>query len=88
MIKIDNQNPDTSKDIYLGLYQQLKSNEKDYYKQLPRDFFDLVIVDECHRGSASMDSSWHEILTYFDSAIQIGMTATPKDGGLMKLKLV
>ena len=82
MEKIDNKNINTSKEIFLGLYQQLKTAEKDYYKQLPRDFFDLIIVDECHRGSASIDSNWHDILTYFSSAVQIGMTATPKDVGV------
>lgn len=88
MAKIDNRNINTSKEIFLGLYQQLKTGGRngeeghDYYKQLPRDFFDLVIIDECHRGSASKDSNWHEILTYFKSAVQIGMTATPKDGGI------
>lgn len=88
MEKIDNKNINTSKEIFLGLYQQLKTGGRngeeghDYYKHLPRDFFDLVIIDECHRGSASKDSNWHEILTYFKSAVQIGMTATPKDGGI------
>lgn len=84
MEKIDNKNINTSKEIFLGLYQQLKTSEQDYYKQLPRDFFDLVIIDECHRGSASKDSNWHDILTYFSSAIQLGMTATPKDGGIQE----
>jgi type I restriction enzyme R subunit len=82
MVKFDNSHIDTSKDIYLALYQQLKSNEKDYYKKFPRDFFDLIVIDEAHRGSASEGSSWHEILTWFNSAVQIGMTATPKDGGI------
>ena len=82
MVKFDNDKVDTSKDIYLALYQQLKSSENDYYKKFPRDFFDLIVVDEAHRGSASEDSSWHEILTYFSDAVQIGMTATPKDGGI------
>ena len=81
-VKIDNKKIGLSYEIYLGLYQQLTHDEKDYYKQFPKDFFDLVVVDECHRGSASVDSNWHEILTYFNSAIQIGMTATPKDGGI------
>lgn len=53
-------------------------------KLLPRDFFDLIIIDECHRGSASKDSNWHDILAYFSSAVQIGMTATPKDGGIQE----
>ncbi len=70
---------DTAYEIYTALYQQLKSKEKDYYKELPPDFFDLIIVDECHRGSASEDSTWHEILEYFSSATQIGLTATPKE---------
>lgn len=82
MVKIDNNNINTSRDIYLGLYQQLTTVENDYYKQFPPDFFDLICIDECHRGSASVDSNWHDILTYFKSAYQIGMTATPKDGGV------
>lgn len=84
MEKIDNRKINTSKEIFLGLYQQLKTGDTDYYKQLPRDFFDLIIIDECHRGSASKDSNWHDILTYFSSAVQIGMTATPKDGGVQE----
>ena len=84
MEKIDNRNINTSKEIFLGLYQQLKTADQDYYKQLPRNFFDLIIIDECHRGSASKDSNWHDILTYFSSAAQLGMTATPKDGGIQE----
>ena len=49
------------------------------FKSVSRDFFDLIVVDECHRGSAAEDSAWREILEYFDNAIQIGMTATPKE---------
>lgn len=82
MIKFDNDKIDTSKDVYLALYQQLKSSDTEYYKRFPRDFFDLIVIDEAHRGSASEDSSWHEILTWFSDAVQIGMTATPKDGGI------
>lgn len=82
MEKIDNKHINTSKEVFLGLYQQLKSADNDYYKQLPPDFFDLICIDECHRSSANSDSNWHEILEYFGSAIQIGMTATPKDGGI------
>ena len=82
MAKFDNDKIDTSKDVYLALYQQLKSNDHDYFKKFPKDFFDLIVIDEAHRGSAAEDSSWHEILTYFSSAVQIGMTATPKDGGI------
>ena len=84
MEKIDNKNINTSKEIFLGLYQQLKTADEDYYKQLSRNFFDMIIVDECHRGSASPDSNWHDILTYFSSAVQIGMTATPKDAGIQE----
>ena len=84
---------DNSHQIYFGLYQQLKSaddGEKDEsgvsladrFRQVPPDFFDLIVVDECHRGSAKEESSWREILEYFTSAVQIGLTATPnkKDG--------
>lgn len=82
MVKFNNSNIDTSKEVYLSLYHQLKSPTKDFYKDFPNDFFDLIVIDEAHRGSASEDSSWHEILTWFDSAVQIGLTATPKDGGI------
>ena len=72
---------DKSYEIYLSLYQAVTgSDEADIiYKQFSPDFFDLVIVDECHRGSAAEDSAWHDILTYFGSATQIGLTATPKE---------
>ena len=80
MTKItDNKNIPTEYEIYLSLYQQLKNGDNNYYLQLPKDFFDLIIVDECHRGSASADSSWREILEYFSSAVQLGLTATPKE---------
>lgn len=69
----------TEYEVYLSLYQQLKSGENNYYNQLPKNFFDLIVVDECHRGSAADDSSWREILEYFSSAVQIGLTATPKE---------
>lgn len=82
MVKIEGKKIDTSREIYMSLYHQLKLGETDYYKQLPRDFFDLIVIDECHRGSASSESNWHEILEYFSSATQIGLTATPKDEGL------
>lgn len=78
-IKSDRIKKDTAYEIYTALYQQLKSSEKDFYKELPPDFFDMIIVDECHRGSASEDSNWHEILEYFSSATQLGLTATPKE---------
>ncbi|WP_034566553.1 MULTISPECIES: EcoAI/FtnUII family type I restriction enzme subunit R [Capnocytophaga] len=71
----------TAYEVYFSLYQQLIGQRgKQQYKELFRpNFFDLVIVDECHRGSAKDDSNWREILEYFDSAIQLGMTATPKE---------
>jgi type I restriction enzyme R subunit len=70
---------DTAYEVYTALYQQLKSKDRDYYKELPPDFFDMIIIDECHRGSADLDSNWHEILEYFSSATQLGLTATPKE---------
>lgn len=72
---------DKSYEIYLALYQGLSGNEdeKNIYKQFSPDFFDLIVVDECHRGSAREDSSWREILQYFKNATQIGLTATPRE---------
>lgn len=70
-----------SYEIYLSLYQAVTGSEEErnIYKQFSPDFFDLVIVDECHRGSAAEDSAWREILTYFGNATQVGLTATPKE---------
>src|SRR5574344_1526133 len=79
MTKIEKRQMDSSYEIYMSLYHQLRSSEEAIYKQFKPDFFDLIIVDECHRSSARDDSNWHEILTYFSSATQIGMTATPKE---------
>ena len=71
---------DTAYSIYLALYQGLSdSRSEDAYKQFSRDFFDLIVVDECHRGSAKEDSKWREILEYFSSATHLGLTATPKE---------
>ena len=72
---------DKSYQIYFALYQGLTSNDEDKnaYKEFSRDFFDLVVIDECHRGSASEASAWREVLDYFSSATQIGLTATPKE---------
>ena len=72
---------DKSYEIYLALYQGLTNydEENDVYQEFSPDFFDLIIVDECHRGSVDEDKAWHKILTYFSSATQIGMTATPKE---------
>ena len=81
MTKITNRTVDKSYEIYLSLYQAVTGWEEDrnIYRQFSPDFFDLVIVDECHRGSAAEDSAWREILEYFTTATQIGLTATPKE---------
>ncbi|WP_435139312.1 EcoAI/FtnUII family type I restriction enzme subunit R [Formosa sp. A9] len=77
---IKHKNIDTAYNIYLALYQGLSdSKSEDAYKKFSPDFFDLVIIDECHRGSAKEDSKWREILAYFDKATHIGLTATPKE---------
>jgi type I restriction enzyme R subunit len=72
---------DKSYEIYLSLYQAVTGTEdiQNIYKQFSRDFFDLIVIDECHRGSAAEDSAWRQILEYFSSATQIGLTATPKE---------
>ena len=72
---------DKAFEIYLSLYQGLTNynEDADAYKEFSPDFFDLVVVDECHRGSAAEDSAWRKILDYFKSATHIGMTATPKE---------
>jgi type I restriction enzyme R subunit len=81
MTKITNRTVDKSYEVYLCLYQAVTGTEeeKNVYKQFSPDFFDLVVVDECHRGSAAEDASWRKVLEYFSSATQIGMTATPKE---------
>jgi type I restriction enzyme R subunit len=79
---IKNKQIDTAYNVYLALYQGLsdnKNSDTDAYKQFSPEFFDLVIVDECHRGSAREDSKWREILEYFKGATHIGLTATPKE---------
>lgn len=72
---------DKAYEIYLALYQGLTNydEETDAYMQFSSDFFDLIVVDECHRGSVDEDKAWHKILCYFSSATQIGMTATPRE---------
>ena len=72
---------DASYEVYLGLYQAITGPEEHQkaYRKFSRGFFDLIVVDECHRGSAADDSAWREILEYFSSATQIGLTATPKE---------
>jgi type I restriction enzyme R subunit len=81
MVKIKNRKIDPSFQIYLGLYQALTGPDEEdkIFKSVSRDFFDLIVIDECHRGSAKDDSAWREILEYFDGAIQLGLTATPKE---------
>jgi type I restriction enzyme, R subunit len=81
MTKIKNRKIDPSYEIQLGLYQAITgpAEEDKIFKNVSPDFFDLIVVDECHRGSAEEDASWREILDYFSGAIQIGMTATPKE---------
>ena len=81
MTKISGGNIDTSYELFFGLYQQLYKPDAitQPYEKVQKDFFDLIIVDECHRGSAAEDSAWRAILEYFSSATQIGMTATPKE---------
>lgn len=82
MTWVTKQNFDTAHEIYLALYQGLTGENEDansLFKQFSPGFFDLIIVDECHRGSAKADSQWREVLEYFTSATQVGLTATPKE---------
>ncbi|EGE4217830.1 DEAD/DEAH box helicase [Escherichia coli] len=81
MTKVSGRTIDPAYEIHLALYQAITGPEEDQkaFKQVAPDFFDLIVIDECHRGSASEDSAWREILNYFSSATQIGLTATPKE---------
>jgi type I restriction enzyme R subunit len=81
MTKITNRNVDKAFEIYLALYQAVTGteDEQNIYKQFSPDFFDLIVIDECHRGSAAEASAWREILGYFSGATHLGMTATPKE---------
>lgn len=81
MTKITNRKVDKAFEIYLCLYQAVTGTEEEQniYTQFSPDFFDLIVVDECHRGSAADDAAWRKILEYFTSATQIGLTATPKE---------
>jgi len=81
MTKIRNRKIDPSYEVYLGLYQALTGPDEEdkIFKAVKQDFFDLIVIDECHRGSANDDSAWKEILEYFNGAIQLGLTATPKE---------
>ena len=81
MTVVKNRMIDKSYEVYLALYQGLSGadEEANAYKQFSPEFFDLIVIDECHRGSAKEDSAWREILTYFNKATHIGLTATPKE---------
>jgi type I restriction enzyme R subunit len=81
MTKITNRTVDKAFEIYLCLYQAVTGTEEsqNVYRQFSPDFFDLIVVDECHRGSAADDAAWRQVLEYFSSATQIGLTATPKE---------
>ena len=81
MTKITGRKVDTSYEIFLSLYQALTGPEESQkaYKSFSPDFFDLIVIDECHRGSAADDSAWREILDYFSTAAHVGLTATPKE---------
>ncbi|PCJ26204.1 MAG: restriction endonuclease [SAR86 cluster bacterium] len=81
MTKITGRKVDTSYEIFLSLYQALTGPEEAQkaYKNFSPDFFDLIVIDECHRGSAADDSAWREILDYFSGAAHVGLTATPKE---------
>ena len=76
---ISEDGPTTSREIYFALYQGLAENDNQIglFREFPRDFFDLIVIDECHRGSASEESSWRKILDYFAPAVKLGLTATP-----------
>ena len=81
MTKISGRQIDKSYEIYLSLYQAVTGSEEEQniYKQFSPDFFDLIVIDECHRGSAAEDSAWRAILAYFSQATHVGLTATPKE---------
>lgn len=81
MTVVKNRMIDKSYEVYLALYQGLSGNDEhaNAYKQFSPDFFDLIVIDECHRGSANEESAWREILSYFNKATHVGLTATPKE---------
>ena len=82
MVKLTGRNMTTSAEIYLGLYHQFydyrRPDDNQPYMEYDKNYFDFIIIDECHRGSAKADSEWHKILEYFSDAIQLGLTATPR----------
>lgn len=75
--KITGADPSQARDMYFGIYQALTTSSEDVFRQYAPDFFDLIVIDECHRGSARDSSSWRKVLDYFSAATQFGMTATP-----------
>ena len=77
MHKVINREVKKNYEIYLALYQAVTGREewKQIYRQFPADFFDLVVIDECHRGSAADDSAWRDVLNYFSSATHVGLSA-------------
>ena len=78
--KVEHRKLDPAYEVYFALYQQLVGTDgEEIFREFSPEFFDLVIVDECHRGSAADDSAWRKVLEYFESAVQVGMTATPKE---------
>lgn len=81
MHKVTNREVKKNYEIYLALYQAVTGREewKQIYRQFPSDFFDLIVVDECHRGSAADNSAWREVLDYFGNATHLGLTATPRE---------
>jgi type I restriction enzyme R subunit len=81
MAKIKNRKIDPAYEMHLGLYQAITGPDEEdkIFKNVSRDFFDMIVIDECHRGSAADDAAWREILDYFSNAIQLGLTATPKE---------
>lgn len=81
MAKVKNRKIDPAYEIHLALYQAITGPDEEdkIFKSVSPDFFDMIVIDECHRGSAADDAAWKEILNYFSSAIQLGMTATPKE---------
>ena len=81
MTKISKRSIDPSYEIYLGLYQAITGPDEEdkVFRNVSPDFFDLIVIDECHRGSAAEDSQWREVLEYFSGSIQLGLTATPKE---------
>ena len=85
MSKVQGKSAESGFEIYMSLYGQWVKNEKELqpgekqpYEYYAKDFFDLIVVDECHRSSIAEDKQWHDILTYFDQSVQLGLTATPK----------